>query len=649
MKLNSISIGNMRGKGWLKEYLDRQNQGITGHIEKCGEPFDTPKCLWETKDEPYEWFPYEQQGYWVDGALSASYLTDNRELQDRILKIIDNSIRLADEDGYIGPNVLKGTKNEETEGYMRWPHSVYFRALMTQADATGDMKIVEALKDFYKKSDYFAANGRNVCQIESLAWLYKKTGDTFYRDYAEDIFEAFQASLNDGTSLRMDEMISDRPFDEHGVTLCEIMKLLPILYDVTGKQRYLDIAVKAVDKLIHDCILVDGVISSEEFTRTNTTDMSHETCDIADFSWMLGYMFKATGDTKYLDIIERMCFNAAPAVVMPDFKAIQYFSSPNLTIADGTSTHCRYTRGMWTMSYRPYGYAACCIGNVNRIMPNFASKQWHEGEDGVLYATLYAPSVLKLDDMCIAQETEYPFSFDITFRIETKKKMRKTLAFRIPGWAKTYTLVLNGKEVDVLNENGFVKLTHNWNQLDILKLSFTAVPQIHETVDNGKYIDYGSILYAYEVPHDTEKFMAQEHECEFYSYSLHANGDWNYALREDLIQKEGLKPIYTGKTGFIWEEPRICFEVPAEKVSGWVQNHTDTVERWTYRPELSILDDVFVYKKIEGDFVLTPELPDRETTETTRDHEIHRIRLIPYGCAKLRITIFPYLTEDSCL
>lgn len=86
MKLNSISISNMRGKGWLKEYLDRQNQGITGHIEKCGEPFDTPKCLWETKDEPYEWFPYEQQGYWVDGALSASYLTDNRELQDRILK-----------------------------------------------------------------------------------------------------------------------------------------------------------------------------------------------------------------------------------------------------------------------------------------------------------------------------------------------------------------------------------------------------------------------------------------------------------------------------------------------------------------------------------------------------------------------------------
>lgn len=643
MKFHSVPITVMHGEGWIKEYLKRQKEGITGHIEKCGKPFDTPNNLWETKEDAESWIPCEQQAYWVDGALKLSYLLDDEELKDKVRNIMAASITLADEDGYIGPDVLKTKKGDKTDAYMRWPHSVYFRALMTEVDADGEegQKILSAMIDFYKKGTDFIANERNVCQIESVAWLYQKTGDAFFADYAERMFEAYQKQLEPGASLRVEEILSDRPFDMHGVTVCETMKLLPILYEITGKQKYLDIALAGVDKLIRQCLLVDGVISSEEFTRTNTSDMAHETCDIADFAWLLGYMFRVTGDITYLDLIERMTLNAAPAVVMPDFKAIQYFSSPNLTIADDSSAHCRYTRGMWTMSYRPYGYAACCIGNVNRIMPNYISKQWHEDEDGVLYATLYGPSVLQMPDMRITEKTEYPFSFDIIFCVETEKEVEKTLAFRIPKWAKGYRVFLNDEELSVSENNGFVSIAHTWMEKEVVKICFLAAPLVNKTADGGRYVDYGPILYAYEVPHDTECFMAAQQKCEFPSYSLRANGAWNYAMREDVIEQEGLQPVYTGSLGYLWEEPRICFEVPVEQIRGWVQNHTNTVDRWMYRPKNILLDDKFVYQKIEGDFTMTPGLPDEETLNRTRDHEIHRIKLIPYGCAKLRITIFP--------
>ena len=52
---------------------------------------------------------------------------------------------LVDADGYIGPSFLK-------DG-MLWAHSVYFRALIAEYEATGDGRILEALKNHYIRAD----------------------------------------------------------------------------------------------------------------------------------------------------------------------------------------------------------------------------------------------------------------------------------------------------------------------------------------------------------------------------------------------------------------------------------------------------------------------------------------------------------------
>ena len=115
----------------------------------------------------------------------------------------------------------------------------------------------------------------------------------------------------------------------HGVTYCEEMKLPMLLYAYTGEQKYLDAAVRADEKLLRHHLLPDGVPSSNEHLDGNDPLTSHETCDITDYTWSLGYYLMTTGDAVYADAIEKAVFNAGPGAVTKDFKALQYFSSVN--------------------------------------------------------------------------------------------------------------------------------------------------------------------------------------------------------------------------------------------------------------------------------------------------------------------------------
>lgn len=642
MKFNHIKTKNIKPSGWLAEYLNRQIKGLTGNIEKAGSPFNTDVSVWASKTNATEWYPYEQQGYWIDGALRAAYEMDNQPLKQRVRDVLYKSIELAENDGgYIGPDCLKPENVEEyrKQKYIRWPHVVYFRALMAEYENTGDERILKALCDHYKNDEFYYL-GRNVCNIECLAWLFKKTGDEFFKTRAIDTFDKYMLPESN-PEMDMELLTTDKEFYIHGVTISEKLKLLPILYDITGDKKYLDMGVGSLDRLIDQSLMVDGVISSEEFTRTNTAIMAHETCDIADFSWALGYYFEATGDTKYLDIIERACLNAAPAVATPDFTALQYFSSPNQFIATENSTHCRYTRGMWTMSYRPYGYAACCTGNINRIMPNYVAKMWHtEGDD--LYATLYGASEFTCGDFKITEETEFPFARTIKFKISCSKPTTKKIGFRIPAWAEG-ALFNAGDPSAFTDEKGFCCISKKWKDGDEIKVEFGAHAALKESAEGGVYVEYGPLLFAYDIPKTDKTFVS--HNAEYLSHEMTPTGAFSYALRSDLIRQNGLTVKRINEDSYAWEKPRFAIEVPAERISGFELVKTDKVERYVYSPENSIINSKFVFQDVEGDFVMTPEIPSAETAAQNRSGKVENITLVPYGVAKLRLTVFPKLTK----
>ena len=449
---HEMDLKDIQPEGWLRKYLEIQRDGLTGHPEASGFPFDAE--WWGVDDSlagsgkpgyPHNfWGPYEQTAYWMDGAIRCGYLIHDDTLVKRAGQPIDYVMAHPDADGYLGPQLMK-----YGEEFSRWPFAVFFRAWMARYGVTGEDSILRALTNHYLSGTRSHIQDREVCNIETMLWLYEKTGNERLFRQAVEAYEEYNR-LCKGRDNTVAVMLSDKKGTEHGVTYNEIGKLAAIVYMYTGNKTYLDAAVNGFRKLERDQVLIDGVNSSTEALKGKDPLDSHETCDISDHAWALGYLLMATGKVEYADQIERACFNALPGAVMSDFKGLQYFSSPNQVLATSTSNHNDHFKGFTWMAYRPCPGTECCPGDVHRAIPIFASRMWMEDEHHGLAAVLYGPGKVSArvggqnKPVTIIEETDYPFSETIIFTIQTEKEVDFPLSLRIPGWCKQARISING-------------------------------------------------------------------------------------------------------------------------------------------------------------------------------------------------------------
>ncbi|MDE6338720.1 MAG: glycoside hydrolase family 127 protein, partial [Muribaculaceae bacterium] len=419
--------------------LKRQKSGLTGHPEALSYPYNT--CLWagdipRNGDYGQDWWRYEQTAYYTDGLLRLGYLLRDPELIDKGEQGIKYTLANPQSNGRLGSSVISSL----------WPQAVFWRAMKAYADVHNvPEELTAALQRNYATmtNKDLTVGRRHILNIEGMLWLYGQTGE------AELLTKAENAYKTGGFEFDALEAGSDAPSYLHGVTYCEMLKIPLLLYAYTGNEDYLRIALNAERKLERDHLLPDGVPSSAEFTSGRDIDLAHETCDISDYTWSLGYFLAVTGDAEWADRIERAIFNAAPGAVTANFDAVQYFSSVNQVICTGTSDNNAFKRGSTWMAYRPTHETECCAGNMHRMMPNFASRLWMRGADDAIIAAMYAPSEIDFkvgDTPChIKEETFYPFSGNISFRFSLPETKTFPFVFRIPGWCKEYSIAINNK------------------------------------------------------------------------------------------------------------------------------------------------------------------------------------------------------------
>jgi hypothetical protein len=169
-----LPVGTVKPRGWIKGWLTRQLAGLTGHPENLAYPYDI--CMYGGIIPPPPlahgqiWWPYEQSGYFVDGAVRLSHLIDDASAQAipraNLDYILNNS----------GPGKLGGS----TWG---WPNTVVGRALLAEYSATGNLKVANVLETCLLGSRSMA--GRDGYVFEEALYLYGKTGDSRLLDIAK--------------------------------------------------------------------------------------------------------------------------------------------------------------------------------------------------------------------------------------------------------------------------------------------------------------------------------------------------------------------------------------------------------------------------------------------------------------------------------
>jgi len=645
-KLQEVKLNEIKPNGWLKRFLELQRDGLTGHMEEGGFPFsdvnwgEKAKLVNDGRPEaPLAWWPYEQTGYWEEGMAKCAYLLADEPLRKKADKIINHVLDNAESDGYLGPDFLKEPVNDN-----RWAHAVFFRVFAAFHSETGDSRVPAAIEKHYLNYTSPHSQGREVCNVEAILWAYDKTGNPKLLEHAISAYKEFnEKSPKDATTMK--NLLSEDFIECHGVTYNEIGKLGAILYCYTGDEQYLKAAENAYKKLDRDQMLISGIHSSSEHLQGKDPLDSHETCDITDYTWAVGHLLMATGNADYADKIERACFNALPGAVSSDFKALQYFSCPNQIIADRTSNHNLFYRGTSFMSYAPNaGAAPCCPGAVNRTMPNYVSRMWMKDDSGNVTAALYGASELKTcingTDATIRQETDYPFSDKINFTFELSKPVEFTFSLRLPGWCENPSVEINGKSLELSAKSGnFMPIKRLFSNGDTITLTVPMKLKLSRWKDGGIGVERGPLVYSLKID---ERWETTPHEgkstADFPAWNVYPESAWNYALDVNEATIDDVAEIIENKLSaepFRAENAPISIKLPAHRVNGWEMvrcTETDT-ERYT--------DDALKVYKIEGDFRFTPPLPDPKTLKESLSAEKEMVTLVPYGCTRLRITIFP--------
>jgi hypothetical protein len=129
--LQSLRPGCIRPEGWIRLYLQKQASQLGISLPAASEPFDGAYWAGEEKYDTegggieQSWWPWEQKGYWIDGALRCALLLNDEVLLKAATAPVEHTLGHAAPNGYLGPVALADPKVE----YYRWPHTVFFRAL----------------------------------------------------------------------------------------------------------------------------------------------------------------------------------------------------------------------------------------------------------------------------------------------------------------------------------------------------------------------------------------------------------------------------------------------------------------------------------------------------------------------------------------
>jgi len=635
-----LQLGSVRPEGWLHLELTKQANGFTGHQPDFCFPFD--RRYWDSNERGQDvesrnggifWYPWEQMGYWVDGAYRCARLIDDSRLRARAMEPIRYTVEHPIDGWFLGPRRLLALPANPTDADPgRWPQAVFFRALAAAAEGENTPDIVDAMCRHYlndAQCDYQHGpyGPRDRINIESLLWCYAHSGDRRMLDKAQEIWSRVPAS-------DLKELTADQPSKMHGVTFAEVSKLAALLYMYTGDESQKDVSLAAMKRVFKYHMLSDGTPSTTENLHETGALNGHETCDIVEFNLSWGYLLMATGAGEFGDRVERALFNAGMGAVRKDWSGFQYISCPNQVHLARNSCQPDH-KGTAAALYGPnsdhrpeYPFiTACCAGNVARMLPTYVQRMWMSAANGGLAAVFYGPSRVaavvgqKQQAVEVVEETSYPFSERIRFQVFSEAPVEFPLHLRIPGWCKRPTLKLNGKPLHLPAVDGFVVLDRVHTGGDVITLELPMEVGVGHSSDGGIFVERGPLVYSLRPKEVWTAIAMPEFEItspEFPMWAASAASPWNFALAiDESAPIERQVRVERAETkADPWSAPPISLSVAARRVSGW---------------------DLVRPKGEDANWFKTPPLP----TDKNNLGPDETVRLVPLGTTHLRLTVFP--------
>ena len=623
--------GAVEPGGWLRDWCLAARDGYTGHMDEVDQEFRRAWAADHTMTgERLNWprgaWPYEGGGYWFDGLVRLGYVLHDDALLRQAKRRLDVVVTHMNPNGILflwwlnknNPGDVKAIACDG--GWPIWASGLLGRALAADYAGSGDKQVLRALEAGYSGDRNWVRLAGGMSSVWPAFQTYTWTGNQEIARALTTVFSRSGGSEGpQGGWVRYSRLPNEKPGTEandHGVAFLEGTTPWALGYLWTGKREFLDATIAWHDLLERIAMQPSGVPVADEYYGPTGAFRGTETCDVAGYLWSQVVLLAVSGQGRMADRAERAFFNAGPATVARDFRTHVYFQSPNRIVDN--SPPCPHGPGAEGCSYKPTHSPLCCTAALNRILPNYVMHMWMATYDNGLAATYYGPckvSALAGDRVPveIACKTDYPFNEVIEISVHPAREATFPLLLRIPGWCTNPELSMNGSGVkSAPDSNGFLRLERLWKPGDAIRLRFPMAVSVKTGRDGNAQgapyasVSYGPLLFALPIP-DTQGPNSPDPAAR-----------WNMALD---VQGEKL-----GHDIVVERQP-----MPA---------------RWDW-PLASPLK--LQASGIAIDWKPSPQAPRLPAGPSATPAQPERITLIPYGCTKFRVSMFPISERVSRL
>ena len=440
----------------------------------------------------------------VEGAAYALQIAPDPELESYVDDLIDKFTAAQEDDGYLyTARTIDPANVPERCGPERWSnlvvnHELYnvghmYEAAVAYHQATGKRTFLDvALANADLIDSVFGVDklpdvpGHQEIEL-GLVRLYRVTKDAKYLVLARFFLdERGHAKGREIYGPYCQDHLPVTEQDEavgHAVRAGYMYAGMTDIAALTGDAAYASAIHALWENVVGKKLAITGGVGARhegeafgaEYELPNLTAYN-ETCAAQANIYWNQRMFLLTGHGKYIDVLERTLYNGFLSGVGLDGKSFFYV---NPLECDG---QFRFNRDD-NMSRQPWFQTSCCPTNVVRLLPSLSGYVYAQREND-LYVNLYVTGNAKLrlgdKDAQLTQSTNYPWDGKVQLQIELAEPTTFTLKLRVPGFAldqpvpsdlyryldasaEPVSLMVDGQNLPVEIENGYLSITRRWS------------------------------------------------------------------------------------------------------------------------------------------------------------------------------------------
>jgi len=610
--LVKLPVGSVKPRGWLRSQLELMAKGMTGRLPELSRWCKSENSAWASPEGEGE-HGWEELPYWLKGFISLGHILEDDRITKEARSWVERILASQDEDGWFGPR-----ENKEKDDI--WPNMVAIHVLQTHYEATEDPRVLGFLQKYARwqlalpRERLLPGSWQKVRGGDNLAsvyWLYNRTGDRKLPELATVLHE------------RTVPWVDGIP-NWHGVNICQGFREPAVFWQQSQEPAHLEAAERNYKQVLELYGQVPGgMFGADENARKGHSGprQGAESCSMVEFMLSFEMLLGITGDPKHGDRCEDVAFNSLPASHTADLKALHYLTAPNMVQCDKENKAPAIENSGCMLAFSPGERYRCCQHNVSHGWPYFTEHLFMATRGNGLAAVLYAPCEVNAQvgdgvKVKIEEETDYPFTDRVGFKVTAQRPVKFPLTLRIPAWAVGAGVSLNGNALEApedLAGPSFVTVTKTWTTGDRLLLVLPMRTGIRRWKANGDSIsvDRGPLTYSLKIGEKWSRFGGTD---EWPELELFPTTPWNYGLAVDekspessfeVVEKPELLPVKT----FALEAAPIELKTRGRRIPTWT---------------------------LEGGLAANPPSSPAATKEPLED-----LVLVPMGFARLRITAFP--------